>query len=141
MHAFRIAVVALALAGAGNTYAQGQIDVSGQWRCQWAGQAHNNDPTQSHLWEFNLAINQNRQFQGQGSYYSPSIGYTETFQGYGNWQLQNSAQGLVIGLNGTWVRSLTGSQQYPVYMYVRDARTMLYNNVDQYTRTHYLCQR
>ena len=55
--------------------------------------------------------------------------------------MQNSAQGLVITLNGTWVRSMVGPMQYPVYLYVRDARTMLYNNVGQYTREHYLCQR
>jgi len=139
----RIALAALAalLSAAGTALAQGQIDVAGPWRCQWAGKAHNNDPTQAHQWEFNLSLAQNRQFQAQGSYYSPSIGYVETFQGYGNWQLQNSAQGLVIALNGTWVRSMIGPQQYPVYMYVRDARTMLYNNVGQYTQEHYLCQR
>lgn len=141
MDALKIAVAVLALSGAGHVHAQGQIDVSGQWQCQWAGRAHNNDPTQSHLWEFNLQLGQNRQFQGQGSYYSPSIGYVETFHAYGNWQLQNSAQGLTITFNGTWVRSLIGPQQYPVHLFVRDSRTMLYNNVGQYTREHLLCQR
>src|SRR5690606_1839347 len=106
MDALKNAVAVLTLSGARHVQAQGQIDVSCQWQCKSAGRAHNNDSTQSHLWEFNLQLGQNRQFQGQGSYYSPSIGYVETFHAYGNWQLQNSAQGLTITFNGTWVRSL-----------------------------------
>lgn len=137
----RMAVAALAMATAGAVHAQGQVDVAGQWQCKWAGQAHNNDPTQSHLWEFMLQVGQNGQFQGQGSYYSPSIGFTESFHAYGSWQLRNYAQGLAITFNGTWVRSYIGPQQYPVHLFVRDSRTMLYNNVGQYTREHMLCQR
>lgn len=142
MYALKFAVAALALSGAVSAHAQGQqVDLSGQWNCQWAGQAHNNDPIQSHMWQFGLQLSQNRQFQGQGTYYSPSMGFTENFSAHGTWQTQNSQQGLIIALNGTWMRSYGGTQQYPVYLYVRDNRTMLYNSSDQYTRSHYLCQR
>lgn len=136
-------ITALALLAAGSvpSLAQGQIDVTGQWQCQIGAKAHNNDPLQAHQWQFVLALHPNRQFQAQGTYYSPSIGYTEQVQAYGTWQVQNSPQGLLLGTNGTWVRSIGGSVQLPVYFYVRDMRTMAYQKRDQYTEEVYLCQR
>lgn len=137
-----LAVAAVILGGClSAALAQGQIDVTGQWQCQIGAKAHNNDPLQAHQWQFALALHPNGQFQAQGTYYSPSIGYTEQMQAYGTWQLQNSQQGPMLATNGTWVRSIGGSMQLPVYMYVRDMRTIVYQKRDQYTEEVYLCQR
>jgi hypothetical protein len=124
-----------------SAFAQGQVDVTGQWQCQIGARAHNNDPIQAHQWQFVLMLNPNGQFQAQGTYYSPSIGQTEQMQAFGSWQLQNSQQGPMLATNGTWTRSIGGSMQLPVYLYVRDARTMAYQKRDQYTEEVYLCQR
>lgn len=137
-----LAIAAIVAAGTASlAYAQGQVDVSGQWQCQIGAKAHNNDPLQAHQWQFVLALYQNGQFQAQGTYYSPSIGQTEQMRAYGSWQLQNSQQGPMLATNGTWERSIGGAIQLPVYLYVRDARTMAYQKRDQYTEEVYYCQR
>ena len=114
----------------------------GQWQCQSAGKAHNNDPTQSHSWNFALVLGADGQFQAQGTYYSPSQGFQEQYAGQGTWNVQPLDGRQAMVANGSWWRSGIGNiGTYGFAVWIQNNRSMVYNRRDQCTQLHALCER
>ena len=125
----------------GSAHAQAQ-QLVGQWQCQSAAKAHNNDLTQAQDWQFTLVLNANGQFQAQGSYFSPSIGYKEQYAGQGTWTVGQDQGRSAMLANGSWWRSGIGNLgNYTFGVWIQDGRTMIYNTRDQYTQLSAMCQR
>lgn len=139
-----LVVAAAAFTAAPSALAQVSVEnIAGAWQCQQAARAFNNDPTQSHSWNFALQLDAGGQFQAQGSYYSPSIGMQEQFYGQGTWKIDQANGTTFVTMTGNWTRVgyETSTLQYPMSLQLADTRNMYASTRDQFTEMSSQCQR